>query len=297
MTKEKTRVVIIGCGDIGCRIAKVLSKRDGFEVSGVVRTNSSAKLVEAAGAEAIVADLDRDTLSVVSGLPLRDAYIFYLSPPPNSGIGDTRVEAFLHAIKPNNYPTRVVYMSTTGVYGNCHGNWVSEQTPPQPLSSQGRRRLAAENTLLSWCESYCIDSVILRVPGIYGPGRWPIDKIKRGDPLVHPNDSGYSNRIHAEDLASICIAAMERGVPHSIYNVSDGKPSTMTDYFFQVADAFGLKRPPTVSFDQAEKILSPMMLSYLKESKRVDNRKMLAELGIQLRFGSLDRALPTETKN
>jgi nucleoside-diphosphate-sugar epimerase len=133
--------------------------------------------------------------------------------------------------------------------------------------------------------------VILRVAGIYGPGRLPLERIRKGLPLVREEDAPYSNRIHADDLVAVCIAAMKHGPAGSVYNVCDGHPSTMTDYFFRVADEAGLTRPPVISLEDAQGTLSPGMMSYMRESRRLSNRRMLEELGVRLRFPSLEEGL------
>jgi nucleoside-diphosphate-sugar epimerase len=161
-----------------------------------------------------------------------------------------------------------VYISTTGVYGDAGGAWVDEDCPPAPATSRARRRLDAEQTLARWAEPAGTQVIVLRVPGIYGPGRLPLERIRRGEPVLAPGECGYTNRIHAEDLVRVCVAAAQRGRPGAVYNVSDGAPGTMTEYLLAVADAAGLPRPPVVGLDQARRVMSPGMLSYLGESRR-----------------------------
>jgi nucleoside-diphosphate-sugar epimerase len=129
--------------------------------------------------------------------------------------------------------------------------------------------------------------VILRVPGIYAHDRLPIRRLREGLPVLAEADSPFTNRIHADDLARVCIAAMKRGRPGAAYNVSDGHPTTMTDYFNRVADCLGLPRPPVVDRSTARQALSPSMLSFLEESKRLDNRRMREELGVELIYPDL----------
>jgi len=136
-----------------------------------------------------------------------------------------------------------------------------------------------------------VESVILRVPGIYGPGRLPIKRLKSGAPVVDEREGSYSNRIHADDLAQVCFAAAEQAPPNSLYNVSDGHPTSMTDFFLQVADLLELDPPPLISLDEAQELLSPAMLSFLNESKRLDNGKMLRELGVKLKYPTLKSGL------
>jgi nucleoside-diphosphate-sugar epimerase len=168
---------------------------------------------------------------------------------------------------------------------------VTEDSPANPQTARGRRRLDAENALRTWGLGHGVPVVILRVPGIYGPGRLPVTAIKERRPVVAEIESGFTNRIHSEDLADICVAAAERGRPDSIYNVSDGHPGTLAGYYNAVADALGLPRPPVISRDAAGQVLSAGMLSYLRESRRIDNRRMREELGVTLRYPTLEAGL------
>jgi nucleoside-diphosphate-sugar epimerase len=153
------------------------------------------------------------------------------------------------------------------------------------------RRWDAEETLRAWSREAGAELVILRVAGIYGPGRLPLERIRQGLPLAREEDSPWSNRIHADDLVAACVAAMARGEPGRVYNVCDGHPSTMTDYFLRVADAAGLPRPPLVSISEAAGVLSPGMMSYLAESRRLSNRRLREELGVNLSHPDLAQGL------
>jgi nucleoside-diphosphate-sugar epimerase len=203
------------------------------------------------------------------------------------------MRATLAAFTPSNWPARIVYISTTGVYGDCQGEWVTEETPTHPRSTRGARRLDAETALLDWHRTSGVPVVILRVPGIYGPGRLPLERITQGTPVVREEEAPYSNRIHADDLARVCVAAADRGRAGELYNISDGQPTTMTDYFYRIADALDLPRPPAVSMAEARKQLTPGMVSFLEESRRIDNRKMREKLGMELLYPNLESGLPT----
>lgn len=216
--------------------------------------------------------------------------MFYLAPPQRAGIEDLRMEAFLRWVTPTP-PKRIVYISTSGVYGDCQGRWVDESMALNPGNDRARRRVSAEQQLLEFSETYDVDIVILRVPGIYGPERLPLERLKRADPLICPEQAPFSNRIHVDDLVMCCIAAMDKGVSGKAYNVSDDEPSTMTDYFYTVADAAGIQRPPCVSLDQAEGVITAGMMSYLKESRRLDNAQIHSELGVELHYPTLDQGL------
>lgn len=168
---------------------------------------------------------------------------------------------------------------------------MDEDTPIHPQTERAKRRADAEAALQAWSQRTGVPVVILRVGGIYGPGRLPVDRIKAGRPVLREEESGFTNRIHADDLAAVCIAAMERGTPGGYYNVSDGQPGTMTQYFSAVADLLGLPRPPQVTRAQAEQQMNASLLSFLNESRRLDNRRMLRELGVKLRYPDLASGL------
>ena len=235
------------------------------------------------------ADLDKpDSLN---DLPTAQALIYYFAPPPMQGERDTRLENFLAAIPDKALPQRIVYISTSGVYGDCQGEWVTEESPLHPVTERGKRRLAAEQALTNWAEQHGVATVILRVGGIYGPGRLPLERIKQGMTILRRDLAPASNRIHADDLALVCQAAARAPNQHSVYNVCDNQPSTMSDYFIAVARHAGLPAPTEVNWQQAETELSPAMLSYLHESRRMSNSKMLQELGVTLSYPDLESGL------
>ena len=166
-------------------------------------------------------DLDKpDTLPE---LPTDDSLIFYFAPPPPQGVDDPRIHAFISTIRPEKRPYKIIYISTSGVYGDRQGAWVSEDSSLNPATDRARRRLAAEKYLRDWEQRTGVSVAILRVGGIYGPGRLPLNRLRQGTPVLREMDCGFTNRIHADDLATVCIAAAERG--QGIYNVSDGHPA------------------------------------------------------------------------
>ncbi len=234
-----------------------------------------------------VLDLDDPQSDVVPNI--NNAIVYYFVPPPRKSEVDCRVSHFVSAVQTQR-PKRLVYISTSGVYGDCDGKWVTEDEPPNPTSDRSRCRLHAENQLASYCRDVGADFVVLRVPGIYGINRLPIESIKQSKPIVKEPIS-YTNRIHEDDLARICVAAGEIDRPTGIFNVSDGAPGTMAQYFTEIAKAMNLPRPPEISWQDAQKRLSPEMLSYLSESRRIDNKKMLRELGIELLYPDLAAGL------
>lgn len=282
------KVFIAGCGYIGERIAR-LSRESGADVTCMVRSPEHCSRLEASGLTTLVSALD--DVAAIPRLYLSGSTIFYLVPPPGGGIADIRARNFIAQIPEPEKPAKIVYMSATSVYGEAGGNVVTEDSPTAPDSAMGKRRLDAEIAFRDLGAARNIPVIIMRVSGIYGPGRLPLMQISQGQPLLREDESGPSNRIHADDLASICIAAAERGRAGDIFNVSDGRPSSMTSYFNACADALGLPRQPQVTMAEAHQVMSPLMLSYVSQSRIIDNRRMLDRLRIILRYDSLEAGL------
>jgi nucleoside-diphosphate-sugar epimerase len=224
-------------------------------------------------------DLDADAPPVRLPAPWS---VIYPVPPASNQPGDARLRRFLDRLPQE--PERFVYLSTTGVYGNRDGAVVDETAEPHPESDQSERRLEAETLLRDWCRERVTTPVILRVPGIYGPGRLGLDRIRAGAPLLDEEDTGPGNRIHVDDLVTCCVAALSPGVAGGIYNVGDGDTRSTTWFTSEVARQAGLPPPPTVSRDEAEKTFSPMRLSFLRESRIVDVSKMRETLGAPLKY-------------
>ena len=283
---EPQSVVIVGCGDIGRR---VVACWHGVPVTGLVRSAASAMQLQQAGITSIQSNLDEP--ASLQDLPVANALVYYFAPPPGTGTTDPRLAHFLAAMDPANLPRRIVYISTSGVYGDRGGEMVNEDTPPNPQVDRARRRFDAEQQLRRFGHEHGVAVVILRVGGIYGPGRLPRKRLEDREPIIHEHLAPSTNRIHADDLAQICVAAARRGRADTVYNVSDGTDSNMTEYFNIVADFLRLPRPPTINWDEAERSLSAGMLSYLRESRRMDNRRMLEELGVELQYPTLETGL------
>ena len=286
MTMKDTpqlNVCIVGCGDIGRRVAK-LWREQGAAVTGIVRSESS--LSQLSGMNGVLCDL----ASTESGLPelAENTVIYYFAPPPSTGKQDIHCQRFLSMLAEQKHlPERIIAISTTGVYGNREGGRVTEDDEPHPQVDRAYRRYDMENQLRRWCQEHDVALIILRVGGIYGPGRLPLARIKKQIPVLHEALAPQTNRIHADDLAMICKAAATVAHRYRIYNVSDGTDSNMTEYFFTLADYFNLPRPPAVDWPTAEATMSEGMLSYLRESRRIDNSRMLSELGIVLTYPDL----------
>ena len=282
-------VLIVGCGDIGRRVGRLLLA-EGRKVAGVVAGEESAARLKEAGIRPLVANLNDP--EELRELPCSGALVFYFAPPPGGGITDPKVRNFCAAASGERAPRRLVYVSTSGVYGDCGGATVTEETPANPQTARAKRRYDAEQTLLRWGAEQGVAVIILRVTGIYGPGRIPISRLVDGHPLLRLEESAPTNRIHADDLAQVCVAAAEKGEAGELFNVSDGHPSTMTEYFLAVAELAGLPRPPLVSMEEARRVMTPLMLSYLGESRRMDNTRMLERLEVKLRYPTLAEGLP-----
>ena len=281
-------VMILGCGDIGVRVARLVRARGGL-VTAVARSYSSAARLEEFGLKVVPGNLDDP--SALGKLDMTGKLVFYLAAPPGGGPIDSRMRNFCGAIGKDRVPAKVVYISTSGVYGDCGGEWVTEQTPINPQTSRAQRRADAEATLRKWGKLHGVAVVILRVTGIYGPGRLPLARVEQGHPILCEAESPPTNRIHADDLAAVCVKAAETAADGDIFNVSDGQPGTMTQYFNAISDLLGLPRLPQVGMDEAKQVMNPMMLSYLTETRRMDNRKMLEQLGVTLKYPNLEAGL------
>jgi len=279
--------LILGCGYLGRRVAASYLK-SGVEVTGTVRSRLSAAKLEELGVVPVIVDLDRRPLQ---DIPLSGSSLFYFIPPPAMGNSDSRAANMVQAFRRQGSPRRVIYLSTTGVYGDCGGAWVDESRVPAPAVPRALRRWDAEQVLRAWSHENGCELVVLRVAGFYGPGKLPLERLRRQLPMVCEEEAPFSNRIHIDDLVTVCLAAMERGQSGEVYNVSDGHPTTMTDYFDRLADIAGLARPPRISLHEAGQKLSPGMLSYMQESRRLRNGKMLEGLGVHLQYPDLQSGL------
>ncbi|MCK4503040.1 MAG: NAD-dependent epimerase/dehydratase family protein [Desulfuromonadales bacterium] len=280
---------IIGCGDIGFRVARELIAA-GNNVQATIHFEEGTKVPESAGIKTIVANFDyRDD---VHDFDMAGQQLFYLMPPQGGGLSDYRMFNFCRKLTAENCPAKIVYMSTSGVYGDCGDDQVTEDTPVNPQTSRAKRRISAESQLQAKAEKLGFELVILRVTGIYGPGRLPISQLKKGHEVLRPEDAPVTNRIHSLDLVQICLAAMVTGEDGEIYNVCDGEQSSMSHYFMAVATMYELPQPVQLTWAEAEKQMNPLTFSFLQESRRMSNRKMIEKLGIELRYPTLEMGLP-----
>jgi len=283
-TRAKRRVLlIVGCGDVGLRVLRMLRSR--WRV--LVLTSSASRVPElrAAGATPLVGNLDNAaTLTRLAGLA--DA-VLHLAPPAAEGATDRRTAQLLRALSLRGGLRCLVYASTTGVYGDAGGAWIDETRALAPATARGRRRADAEARLRWAGRAFGWRVSLLRIPGIYAldrDGGDPRDRVKRGAPVLHAEDDVYTNHIHADDLARACVAALHRGAPQRAYNVCDFSELKMGDHFDAVADRFGLQRPPRISWAEAQAQMTPVQLSFLSESRRLSNRRLLHELRLRLRY-------------
>ncbi len=280
--------LIIGCGYTGLRLAGRL--RSAWRVVATARSAGAAARLEAEGLATVRADLDAPIdpgpQAVALATAADGAAIVYLAPPPDRGDDDPRLARFLAALGPAR-PAAFLYMSTTGVYGDTGGATVTEASPVAPANDRSRRRVAAEDAATTWCGARGVRAVVLRVPGIYGPHRLPLERLARGEPALRPEDAGPGNRIHVDDLVTACIAALERPV-QGVFNVTDGNSASTTEYLQRTAALAGLPPPPLVALAEASGRISAGMLAFLVESRQVDNRRMREELGVVPRYARLD---------
>ncbi|MHB8667145.1 MAG: SDR family oxidoreductase [Burkholderiales bacterium] len=287
------KLLIVGCGDIALRALPQLARS--YQVFGLVRTADQAGRIARHGAKPIVGDLDHPaTLAPLAGVA---DLVLHLAPPGDSGERDRRSASLIAALSPRP-PQRLVYISTSGVYGDCGGAWVDEDRPLAPQSPRGARRADAERALFAWGEQSGVAVAVLRVPGIYAADRLPTAQLLRGAPVLREEDDVYSNHIHADDLAAVCVTALERAAPGRAYNASDDSEMKMGDYFDLVADRARLPRPPRVSRAQAEAgAISAGLLSFMRESRRLVNARMKTELGVRLRYPSVYDGVPKAATN
>lgn len=289
----KPSVLIIGCGDIGLRVARQLSRS--HRVFALTSQQNRFQELREVGAIPILGNLDHpESLWRLSGLAQT---VIHLAPPQNSGNRDCRTRNLLRILaQGSNVVRRFIYISTTGVYGNHQGGQVSEATPVNPQSERAQRRVDAERILRLWAPAHGVALTILRVPGIYAVDRLPIERLQAKTPALLPEEDAYSNHIHSDDLARLVCAAVYHGKPQRIINTCDGGETKMGDYFDEVADAFGLERPARLPGSELQKIVSPMLWSFMRESRRVTNTR-LHELKTPLRYPSVGHFLKTISKN
>jgi len=274
------RILIAGCGDIALRVARELRER--YRLFGLVRRAGRAAELRAAGIVPLSADLDnRHSLRRIAGLA---DIVLHFAPPPDSDETDSRTRNLLAALAHGKLPRRFVYISTSGVYGDCGGARIDETRTPAPQTLRARRRQDAERQIRTWAERNGVAASILRVPGIYAAERLPLQRLRTGTPAIVAAEDSHTNHIHADDLARIVIAALRHGRPSRIYHASDDSELKMGDYFDVVADAFNLPHSPRLSRAEVQQAVSPALWSFMNESRQLENKRMKRELKVRLRY-------------
>ncbi|HEX8989306.1 MAG TPA: NAD-dependent epimerase/dehydratase family protein [Rhodocyclaceae bacterium] len=286
------RLLIVGCGDVVRRALPELVRR--WRVYALVREPEED--LRALGVLQIPGDLDRPaTLRRLAGIAHA---VLHSAPPPGDGAADTRTQRLIAALgRSRSLPRSLVYISTSGVYGDCGGALVDESRPSRPETARARRRVDAERRLRAFGRRSACRVSVLRAPGIYAGDRLPLDRIERGDPVLHSDEDVFTNHIHADDLGRACIAALRRGRPNRAYHASDDSALRMGDWYDKLADRFALARLPRVTRAEAARRLSPVMLSFMGESRRLDNTRLKRELKMALRYPTVDAGLASIREN
>ena len=281
------RLLIIGCGDVALRAIPRLAQH--YRVFALVRNPARRAGLRAMGVMPVVGDLDdRASLGRIAGLA--DA-VLHFAPPPDNGTRDTRTANLLSVLSQNMLPKRLVYISTSGVYGDCGGAWVNETHPLNATSPRAQRRADAEKQIRNWARRNRVNASILRVPGIYAAGRLPLSRIQQHTPGIVDSEDSYTNLIHADDLARISVAALQRGKACRVYHASDDNRLKMGEYLDLVADAHQLPRVPRISRAEAQQELPQALLSFMNESRRLTNQRIKRELQVRLRYPKVTNLL------
>jgi nucleoside-diphosphate-sugar epimerase len=280
----KPRLLIVGCGDIGSRIVARLARR--YRIVAVTATSARSDTLRALGAVPLVMDLDRRrSLDRIAAFGER---VIHLAPPSSAASVDMRTRRLVSVLskRTQDRRQRAVYISTSGVYGDHQGRRIDETARLAPSNERALRRIDGEQIMRAR-----LHSIVLRVPGIYALDRLPLDRLRQGTPALSAADDVYTNHIHADDLARASIVALLRGAPTRVVNVSDDSELTMGEYFDLVADRCGLPRPPRLSRTELAAHVTPMMLSFMRDSRRLSNRRLKRELRLSLQFPTVDDAL------
>ncbi|MFZ5542095.1 MAG: SDR family oxidoreductase [Pseudomonadota bacterium] len=287
---RRPALLIVGCGDVGLRVARLLRGR--WRLYALSNSPGRFELLRQAGVTPLCGDLDRPvTLQRLAGLA--DA-VLHLAPPQGAGAQDLRTRQLLAALARRGGVPRLVYASTTGVYGDRGGAWLDETAALAPRSDRAHRRVDAEARVRWYGRAFGARVSVLRVPGIYAanrPGGHPRERLQQALPVLRAEDDVYTNHIHADDLARACVLALHRGAPQRVYHASDDTELKMGDYFDLAADLCGLPRPPRVSRAEAQAAMSPLRLSFMSESRRLRNQRLKRELRLKLRYPSVKDGL------
>ncbi len=294
---RRQRILIVGCGDVGLRTAGQLGAPQSQRLRLLALTSSPERLrlLRACGITPLLGDLDdAASLKRLAGIAHR---VIHLAPPPNASERDPRSLALVRALRLRSMPQALVYGSTTGVYGDCGGQRINETRAVHPHTPRAQRRVDAE-ALMRWLGRSGVRVSVLRIPGIYAADReggTPRARLLKGTPVLVAKEDVYTNHIHANDLARACVAALWRGKPQRVVNVSDDTDLKMGDYFDLAADLYGLPKPPRISRSDADTALPLMLLSFMQESRRLDNSRMKQELRLVLHYPHVRDGLSLQT--
>ena len=291
---RRERVLVVGCGDVGTRVARMLGDR--VRLLALSSSPERAPRLRELGITPLAGDLDRPaTLARLAGLGTR---VVHLAPPESDLAADWwrdfRTLALLRALRRRVAPRSFVYASTSGVYGDCGGARIDETRAVNPRTPRAQRRVDAERAVRHYGRAARVRASILRIPGIYAPDReggTPRERLLRGTPVLQAQDDVYTSHIHADDLARAVLAAMWRGRPQRVYHAADDTELKMGDYFDLAADLYGLPRPRRLPRSTAEAELPLMLLSFMSESRRLDNRRLKQELRVRLRYSTVESGL------
>lgn len=282
------RLLIIGCGDVALRVVPLL--RDRYRIYALTHSAERVAQLRACGIVPMIGDLDTpQSLNALAGIA-HD--VLHCAPPQDNGTRDTRTAHLIAALaRGRSLPQQFVYISTSGVYGDCGGALVTEAQPTRPLTARAQRRVDAERQLRDWGKRNHVRVSILRAPGIYSERRLPIERLKAGTPALRVQDDVYTNHIHADDLARMAVAALRFGYAGRTYNANDDTQLKIGEYFDLVADSFGLPRPPRVSRAEAGIVVPPALLSFMSESRCLDNQRVKRELRLRLRYPTVQAGI------
>jgi nucleoside-diphosphate-sugar epimerase len=287
---RRPTLLIVGCGDVGLRVLPLV--QPAWRVLALTSNPARRAELRDLGAVPLLGNLDEPaTLGRLGGLA--DA-VLHLAPPPLQGATDPRTRALLQALARGGRVQRLVYGSTSGVYGDARGAFFDETRAVAPGTDRARRRVDAEAQLRWFGRRTGARVTVLRIPGIYASNReggHPRERLLRGTAVLAPEDDVYTNHIHADDLARACVAALYRGLPQRVLHASDDTQLKMGAYFDLAADLCGLPRPPRLAREAAREMLSPMLMSFMSESRRLDNRRLKQELRLRLRYPTVEDGL------
>jgi nucleoside-diphosphate-sugar epimerase len=286
----RPRLLIVGCGDVGMRVLRLLAGR--WQVFALSSSPARVDELRAAGAHPLIGNLDQpSSLARLAGLA--DA-VLHLAPPAGSGTEDGRTRNLLRALARKSPPKRIVYASTTGVYGDCGGARFDETRATAPSTDRARRRVDAEQRMRRFGAEFGAAVTMLRIPGIYASDRvggHPRERLLAGKPVLRREDDVFTNHIHADDLARACVLGLSRGLSQRVIHVCDDSEMLMGDYFDLAADLCGLARPARVDRAQAQRLMSPMQFSFMSESRRLINTRLKTELGLRLRYAQVSEGI------